>query len=130
MRLSKNFDSSEFDCSCGGCCGGGKDINSFLIKLLEKLRSDCGDYPLNINSGYRCALHNLAVGGATKSQHVLGNAADVACPPELTYMEFYHACCECQLDDGRCFDGIGYYPDLNFVHVDVRYDGLGDRICW
>ena len=128
MLLSKHFDSEEFDCHC--CNQGGDEMSPVLIELLEQLRADCGGYPLFINSGYRCSAHNAEVGGVKNSQHVLKTAADVARPYELTYDEFYHACLECKLEDGRHFDGVGYYRDDNFVHVDVRDDGLGERVTW
>lgn len=129
MKLSKHFDSREFDCKCGNCGGLGEYMNPTLINLLEKLRDDCGGYPLKVNSAYRCYEHNLAVGGASQSQHMYHTAADIACPWELSYDEFYHACLECELN-GKHFDGVGYYPDSNFVHVDVRYNGYGPRVTW
>ena len=36
---------------------------------------------LKINSGFRCAILNEAVGGVPDSQHVDGLAADFVCPP-------------------------------------------------
>jgi len=129
MLLSEHFDSSEFDCHCGQCGGQGEKMNVSLIRLLEKLRADIGGYPIYINSGFRCWKHNFDVGGVADSQHMKFTAADLACPSELTYLEFYHACCDCDLF-GLHFDGIGWYFDSNFVHVDVRNNGLGVRVCW
>ena len=43
--------------------------------VLEPLRRSFG--PLIINSGYRCAALNRAVGGVPHSQHLRGEAADV-----------------------------------------------------
>jgi uncharacterized protein YcbK (DUF882 family) len=47
-----------------------------LVQLLEKVRAITGR-PLVVVSGYRCEPHNKAVGGAPKSQHLLGRAADI-----------------------------------------------------
>lgn len=35
--------------------------------------------PLVVTSATRCKAHNAAVGGAADSQHLLGNAIDIAC---------------------------------------------------
>lgn len=137
MKLSKHFDSREFDCRGNGddCnCGGRGDLmNSVLIYLLEELRKNVGGYPLIITSGYRCMTHNLNVGGAQNSQHTLWNAADVACPMELSFDEFVDAVYNTSWFDGAGylhFDGVGIYRYQNFIHVDVRYGGKGPRVEW
>jgi uncharacterized protein YcbK (DUF882 family) len=72
--------------------------------------------PVTINSGYRCPSHNAAVGGATKSQHLDGIAADISVkdvkPSDVyAYIE--------QLLAGT--GGLGKYS--TFTHVDVRTNG-------
>ena len=51
-----------------------------LIKLIELLldpiRTKWGK-PIKVNSGYRCSRLNRMVGGASTSQHLLGEAADI-----------------------------------------------------
>lgn len=44
---------------------------------LEALRHALGDRPINISSGFRSASCNSAVGGATNSRHMYGDAADL-----------------------------------------------------
>jgi len=41
------------------------------------MREYLGGKPVVITSGYRCAVHNRAVGDAKQSQHLLGNAVDI-----------------------------------------------------
>lgn len=121
-KLSEHFSEDEFDCYC--CGEGGNKISPILIRELEKLREECGNYPLYINSGYRCPRHNWEVGGATNSQHVQGTAADVARPQELTFAEFKAAVFRCD------FDGVGLYPHQDFIHVDVRDGAQGPYYLW
>ncbi len=54
---------------------GGIDNN--LILKLEQLRYNLGNKAVIINSGYRTPTHNKRVGGASKSQHLYGKAADI-----------------------------------------------------
>lgn len=109
MRLSKNFSDSEFACHCG--CGG-KAVDHGLVTLLELVREHF-DAPVKVTSGFRCAAHNAAVGGAPRSKHVDGIAADiqVADTAPLEVVEFL---------DGLFPDrlGLGRYP--SWTRVDIR----------
>jgi uncharacterized protein YcbK (DUF882 family) len=71
--LSEHFSEDELRCKCG--CGS-VQVTCSLLQLLEDLRERIGR-PLPIVSGYRCPRHNRRVGGARRSQHVLGTAADL-----------------------------------------------------
>ena len=92
--ISKNFSYREFEASNKadekGICNV---ITSFEVRdaikalvdtVLQPLRDAWGK-PLHINSGYRCPELNREVGGKPTSQHVKGEAGDVACdnPVEL-----------------------------------------------
>lgn len=44
--------------------------------VLQPLRDELG-WPIRISSGYRCPELNELIGGSPKSQHVLGEAADI-----------------------------------------------------
>lgn len=108
VQLTKNFKSTEFDCKCGKC----KDtlIDTKLVNLLQKVR-DYYNKPVIINSGFRCAAHNKAVGGATTSQHTLGRAADIRITGVTPSTIADYA-------EKIGFDGIGRYS--TFTHVDTR----------
>ena len=100
----------EFACHCG--CGESK-VSPRLILLLEAMRVKL-DAPIHILSGRRCYTHNLKCGGKPKSQHLLGNAADITTPKmspkELQHWLFIHFNKECK--------GIGSYA--GFTHIDCR----------
>lgn len=74
-QLSKNFTSLEFDCHGNGCCSSTK-VDSKLVDYLQQIRNYFGK-AVSINSGYRCPKHNANVGGASRSNHMDGEAADI-----------------------------------------------------
>lgn len=126
--ISEHFAKSEFWChgqEQGTCnCHHSLEINPRLIELVEQLRSNIGGYPLYINSGYRCPMHNAAVGGVSNSQHKLGNAADIARPEHLSFGQFQWYV------EQLPFDGIGLYYVGDFIHCDVRDNGIGSHIVF
>ncbi len=69
----RHFAPEEFLCPC---CGRGRPAR-LLVLWLDLLRRAWGG-PVRVNSGFRCAAHNAAVGGAGRSRHLVGCAADVA----------------------------------------------------
>lgn len=80
--LSKNFSRSEF--ACPHC--GEVEIDPLLVATLQRIRDKSG--PVVVTSGYRCPVHNEAVGGVIErpgmpgsgSQHLYGRAADIYVP--------------------------------------------------
>lgn len=72
MKDTEHFKSIEFVCKC---CGVEK-MQQSIIDVLEVLRVACG-CALTVMSGYRCPKHNAEVGGATRSAHLDGLAADI-----------------------------------------------------
>ncbi len=112
MKLSEHFDSNEFKCKC---CGGlpQQGIDKKLIELLEQIRA-AFNKSITITSGYRCEHHNAEVGGAKKSQHMDGIAADI----KVTGVDAHavHAYLTEHFDDK--IGGLGKYK--SWTHVDVR----------
>lgn len=117
MKLTNNFSLSEFDCKDGSKMPPEVFNNILLlVKELQTLRDFIGK-PITINSGYRSPEYNNKIGGASRSQHLLGKAADIrvegVSPREL------RGVIEELIKDGRLsFKGIGAYS--NFTHVDIR----------
>lgn len=75
LAVAPHFKLNEFQCRC--CCA--VKLSPRLVDLLEELRARAAR-PLIITSGYRCASHNISVGGAPRSLHMQGRAADIAVP--------------------------------------------------
>jgi uncharacterized protein YcbK (DUF882 family) len=112
-KLSPHFSASEFECRCCGRLPD-KGIPIALINGLEELRAAAGGKPVRILSGYRCKHHNHRVGGAKRSQHLFGRAADIVIGQLFPYQVVDIAKGIQVFHDG----GIGQYS--NFTHVDVR----------
>ena len=122
-QLSTNFKSTEFDCHGSGCCSSTL-VDENLVKYLQKIRNHFGK-SVHINSGYRCKKHNAAVGGASASNHMDGEAADIRIDG-ITPLEV------AQYAEHIGMLGIGVYSWG--VHVDTRtskyfwYDGGASNV--
>jgi len=120
MNLSRHFDDNEKNVACNCGCGF-KKILPHLLAVLELVRIHFNK-PVSFNSVCRCHEHNEKVQkeanpkyieGTSKSQHMLGTAADIVVrgvdPRKVTlflrdvFPESY---------------GIGDYK--TFTHIDVR----------
>ena len=108
-KLSENFKVKEFAST------DGSDpifIAPELVEVLQKIRTHFNK-SVTINSAFRTAARNAAVGGAKYSQHLYGTAADIVvsgvAPKQVAeYAE------KLMPNTG----GIGIYS--NFTHIDVR----------
>jgi zinc D-Ala-D-Ala carboxypeptidase len=114
-RISDHFALAEFACSH---CRWPRAHHA-LVRGLERLRA--ARYAVGgiaVISGYRCKAHNTAIGGAPRSQHLLGRAADI--PPhgsggKLVTVEY--------VAELALFGGLEYQPHVTgrgCTHVDVR----------
>ena len=55
-----------------------KNLEALCKNILQPLR-DTIKMPLSVSSGYRCPRLNTMIGGASRSQHLSGHAADIQC---------------------------------------------------
>lgn len=103
-RISPHFAIKEFRCKCGQV-----GVARELVQLLERVRERLYPGGLTIVSGYRCAKHNRAVGGASNSCHLSGLAADI--PGRHKPSAFF----------GLGARGLGYKKRHGLVtHLDLR----------
>ena len=78
---------------------------------LDEIRANLSNRPIKVNSWYRPALVNRAVGGKEDSRHQFGDAVDICSnyylPSKIyTFLSMTHN------------GGLGLYP--SFVHIDWR----------
>lgn len=87
MQLTKHFDLAQLTRSSVAQARGlsnepPPELLPRLIltaEMLERIRSTL-DAPVIVTSGYRSPQVNIAVGGATSSDHTQGHAADIVAP--------------------------------------------------
>jgi len=77
MYEPKFFSWSEFD-SPDIEGSGIANMDHDFVRILDKVREIYGR-PIRINSGYRSIERNRLVGGAERSSHLYGVAADLGC---------------------------------------------------
>ena len=116
MKLTTNFSLSEFNKRNYNVP---TDVLRNLIELAKNLQvlRDEVKKPIKITSGYRPAELNAKVGGATKSRHITGEAADFKIegytPKQVA------AIIEKLIAAGKMKQGgLGTYS--TWVHYDVR----------
>ena len=76
MLLSEHFSLSEMLASE---TAEKHHIQNLAVRCLEPTRQHFG-LPIQVTSGYRCPQLNAAVKGASNSQHLAGEAADITIP--------------------------------------------------
>mgnify|MGYP003642468679 CR=1 FL=1 len=122
MKLTENFNLSEFECNCG--CSMPDFVKKNVIELAENLqvlRDAVGK--LDLTNAYRCKEHNADVGGAVNSQHVKGKAADLK-SSTMSPSEIAIAVDDLMKSEKFKLGGVGIYN--TFTHVDIR----GSRARW
>ena len=119
MKISKNFNLSEFTASDTATKKGIKNIPSKeqqdnIIALVENvvqpLRTRFGR--ITINSGFRNAELNKAVGGVSTSNHMQGYACDMVFH-EAKLQDVWDYLYSRQLP----YQEAGLYLNRNFIHI-------------
>ena len=72
------FLDAEFLCKCGRPeCDARRVPDALLVESLNLIRERLGR-PLRVTSGLRCAFWNAREGGVRDSEHLTGDASDLA----------------------------------------------------
>ncbi|MGH2753273.1 MAG: D-Ala-D-Ala carboxypeptidase family metallohydrolase [Actinomycetota bacterium] len=140
---TKHFDWSEFDQNYNSRCSAkaNKYAGTFkggplprvkvrenvrrLMWRLEALRARGHGKPIGINSGFRSTPYNKCIGGASLSQHLYGNAAD------LRVVGANNRRTRDLARSGQ-FYGVGCYSVFTHNHLDLRLENhdLGAAQYW
>lgn len=136
MKLSENFWLNEFEKSQTATRFGIDNsvpthlvpaIQALVTNVLQPLRNQFG--PIVISSGYRSKDLNKKIGGSLKSQHCLGQAADIEAPGVSNYD------LACWIRDNLEFDQLileghkKYIPNSGWVHVSFNHIKPNRKQC-
>lgn len=126
--ISKNFSYREFEHSDTAERRGivnvitdfkvRDSVKALVLDVLQPLR-DALRGPMEVNSGYRCQELNRLVGGTSTSQHLKGEAADIASDNPLALAQLAY-------DLGLPYDQMIVYP--TFVHFSHKLAGEQRRM--
>lgn len=100
-----------------------ENLEALAEQVLEPAREKLGK-AITVNSGYRCQVHNKAVGGVANSQHMRGEAADLSCEDNERLAEIIE-------ENGRYDQLIRYKrPEgsVRFVHVSWKRNGANRKM--
>jgi hypothetical protein len=100
------------------------NLKALVTEVLEPARQRLG-IPIMVNSGYRCPKHNALVGGVANSQHMKGEAADIAPMarfqgPSFRFQDELKRLQRIIVENG-VFDQLIVYP--TFLHVSYKRHG-------
>ena len=116
MKLTKNFQLSEFNCNDGTPVPEKLVPNVMELAInLQVIRDEIGE-GMTILSGYRSPAWNKKVGGKPGSYHMKAMAADLSVKgltPKKLHTVILKLIKEQKIKDG----GLGLYP--GFVHYDI-----------
>jgi len=122
-RLSRHFRLAEFTHSDTADAHGidirvlaqspvHRQLATLVERVLEPLRRHLGE-PVRVNSGYRPVHVNELVGGASSSQHIRGQAADVVVA-SLTPLEVAETIAALELPVDQCIHEFGRWVHVSY----------------
>jgi len=107
--VSDNFTEDEVTCNCG--CG-----TIVICKKTVDMMQDIRDHfnkRVNVHRWTSCEKHNVEVGGAKKSKHLIGIAVDFDVEDTPLQAVFAYI-------DKKYGDVVGLAMGRSFIHVDTR----------
>ena len=120
-QLSKNFSLKEMTATNSGLPNVPNDeqlhyLTLLCEKVLEPLRYIYGK-PIKVNSGFRSADVNKAIGGAATSQHCKGQAADITAGSKEENEKIF------KILSTRDFDQLINEKNYSWIHVSFVPNG-------
>ena len=102
-----------------------ENLNALAEEVLEPVRERLGK-PIVVNSGFRCPVHNAAVGGVANSQHTKGEAADITCDDNKRLAEI--------IEQLGKYDQLIRYKrpggSIRFIHVSWKRNGVNRKMVF
>ena len=92
-----------------------KNLEALVENVLDPLREAWGR-PIHVNSGYRCAELNKAVGGSPTSHHVRGMAADITAGDTITNIKLFNLVLKLGLPFTQLID------EQHYTWLHISYD--------
>lgn len=92
------------------------NLRNLVEDVLDKIRDRYGK-PIRVNSGFRNAALNSAVGGSKTSQHMMGEAADITTGTRDGNAALFRIIKEMQRSEEIVFDQLIDEKNLSWIHV-------------
>lgn len=92
-----------------------KNLEALVENVLDPLREAWGR-PIHVNSGYRCAELNKAVGGSPTSHHVKGMAADITAGDTIVNIKLFNLVLKLGLPFTQLID------EQHYTWIHISYD--------
>lgn len=106
------------------------NLISLVAHILDPLREAYGK-PITVNSGYRSAALNKAVGGASTSQHLSGQAADITAGSRKENQKLFNLIQSLKLPfDQLIFEKGSVKEGPDWVHVSCNPDRTRRQILY
>lgn len=128
-QLSQNFSLGEMTTTSTG--KDNRPTPQHLANLtntalaMQAVRVALGNMAIKVNSAYRSAAVNRAVGGSATSAHCLGYAVDFVCPAFGTPMDI----CKALVSAGIKFDQL-IMEKGRWVHISFDPSMRGQVLSW
>lgn len=101
-------------------------LTALIEQVLDPIRAAWGK-PIIINSGYRSLALNKAVGGASTSQHLRGEAADITAGSKTLNKQLRTLIQQLAANGTIEFDQLIDEKGLSWIHISYRANGQNRR---
>lgn len=104
------------------------NLCDLIDEVLDPVRERWGK-PIRVNSGYRSLKLNSAIGGAKRSQHMVGEAADITTGDDVGNALLYDLIVEMADAKEIDFDQLIDEKDFSWLHISYRDgDNRGQKL--
>lgn len=98
-------------------------LTVLCVRLLQPIRDAYGK-PMRVSSGYRCLRLNRVIGGAPKSQHLTGEAADLDMGSREANQQLFEFILDLHKKGLIEFDQLINEYNFAWVHISFKRTGI------